>query len=135
MTRFKKRWPVGLALMLLAGYGGLVIVAWSGQADAHRSGERAMRAFAGDEVDALMGLAQSEAHPLAERSDAVHALGQIGSERALPVLTRYYTGHECDHSRFLCQTELRKAIDRCRGKNWAPSWLPLFPRPPLTPHT
>jgi hypothetical protein len=82
-------------------------------------------------VDALIGFVQAEHHTLAERNTAVHALGQIGSDRALSVLQRYYTGHSCDHSRFLCQKELRKAIDRCGGKNWAPSWLPFFPRPPV----
>ena len=121
-------WPVGLALALLAGYGGLVGLAWSNQAGAHRFAERAMREFAGDEVGALMRFVQSERHALADRTRAVHALGQIGDERAVPILAQYYTGRDCDHSTFLCQKELRKAIDRCAGKNRPPSWLPLFPR-------
>jgi hypothetical protein len=90
-----------------------------------------MREFPGDEVEALIGLVQAENHTLEERGRAVHALGQIGSDRATPVLRRYYTGQQCEHSRFLCQKELRKALDRCGGKNWAPSWLPLFPKPPM----
>jgi hypothetical protein len=129
--RLRKWWPVGLGVVLLAGYGGLAGLAWSTQAGAHRFGERAMREFPGDEVEALRSFVQSENHALAERTEAVHALGQIGSERALPVLVRYYTGRECEHSKFMCQKELRKAMDRCSGKNWAPSWLPFFPRPPL----
>jgi hypothetical protein len=129
--RLRKWWPVGLVVVLLAGYGSLAGLAWSAQAGAHKFGERAMRESPGDEVEALISFVQSENHALAERSRAVHALGQIGSERALPILTRYYTGRECEHSKFLCQKELRKAIDRCSGKNWAPSWLPFFPRPPV----
>lgn len=108
--RLRKWWPVGLAVVLLAGYGGLAGLALSTQAAAHRFGERAMREFPGDEVDALMGLVQAENHALAERSEAMHALGQIGSGRALPVLARYYTGRECEHAKFLCQKELRKAL-------------------------
>ena len=131
MQRVKARWLVSLVVVVLGGYGGVVGLAWSVQARAHEFGERAMREFPGDQAEALIGLAQSENHTLAERSQAVHALGQIGSNRALPVLARYYTGRECEHSKLLCQKELRKAIDRCSGRNWAPSWLPFFPRPPV----
>lgn len=129
--RLRDWWAVGLAVVLLGAYGGLAGLAWSVQADAHELGERTMREFPGDEVAALIGLVQSEHHSLAERGRAVHALGQIGDKRALPALERNYTGRQCDHARFLCQKELRKAIDRCHGKNWAPSWLPIFPRPPV----
>jgi len=123
-------WPVlalAAVLLMYTGFAGLV---WWIQADAHKFSARAMQEFPGDEVEALLAFVQSERHTLAERNRAVHALGQIGDPRALPVLARLYTSRECQHDKFLCQAELRKAIDRCNGKNWAPRWLPLFPRPP-----
>ena len=129
--RLRRVWPTGLVALLLAGYSGIAGLAWYAQAGAHRFGERAMREFPGDEVAALVALMQSENHALVARSGAVHALGQIGSDRARLALANYYTGLKCEHSKFLCQKELRKAIDRCSGKNWAPSWLPFFPQPPL----
>lgn len=123
-------WPVlALAVVMLvyAGFAGLV---WWLQADARQFSAQAMQEFPGDEVEALLALAQSERHALARRNAAVHALGQIGDRRALPVLEKFLTGGQCQHDRLLCQHELRKAIDRCNGKNWAPRWLPFFPRPP-----
>lgn len=131
IERAKAWWIIGVVAGVLGGYGGLVGLARSVQARAHEFGERARLEFPGDQVEALIGLVQSESHPLAERNRAVSALGQIGSNRALPVLARYYSGRECEHSKFLCQKELRKAIDRCSGRNWAPAWLPFFPRPPF----
>lgn len=123
-------WPVlalAVVLLLYAGFAGLV---WWIQADAHKVSAQAMQEFSGDEVQALLTLVQSERHTLAKRNAAVHALGQIGDRRALPVLEKFYTGGQCEHDKLLCQQELRKAIDRCHGKNWAPDWLPFFPRPP-----
>jgi hypothetical protein len=131
MRHVKAWWFAGLVVVVFAGYVGLAGLAWWAQWRAHDVADRAAREFPGDRVEALIGLVQSETHTLAERTQAVNALGQMGSHRALPVLSGYYTGRECEHSRFLCQYELRKALDRCRGRNWAPSWLPFFPRPPL----
>lgn len=129
-TRLRYWWPVlGLAVVLLM-YSGFAGVVWWIQADAYRFAARARQEFAGDEVEALLAFLQSEQHTLAERNLAVHALGQIGDRRALAVLEKFYTGRECEHSKFLCQHEVRKAIDRCSGRNWAPRWLPFFPRQP-----
>lgn len=122
--------PLGLVLAGLVLYGAFVGLAWWVQAGAHETGARAMKEFRGDEVEALIALIQSNTRTLSERNRAVYALGQIGDNRALPALEKFYTGGECDHSRFLCQKELKKAIDRCSGRNWAPWWLPSFPRAP-----
>jgi hypothetical protein len=123
-------WPLltaGAVLLLYGGFAGLV---WRVQADAHEHGARATEDFPGDEVEALSALVQSQQRTLAERNHAVWALGQIGDSRALPVLETFYTGQPCQHDRFICQKELRKAIDRCRGKNRAPAWVPFLPHAP-----
>ncbi len=62
---------------------------WSFRAEARDLAARARSEFAGNEVEALLALVQSRRHPLAERNNAVHAIGQIGDPRALPPQTRY----------------------------------------------
>jgi hypothetical protein len=121
-------WPILAVAVLALGYAALVGVAWMVQANAHEMGARAMREFPGDEVEALMALVQSDRHTLAERNHAVNALGLIGDARARPALEEFYTGEPCRHDTFLCQSELKKAIDKCRGRGRAPTWLPFLPR-------
>lgn len=128
-TGLRYWWPVSALAVVLLLYSGFAGVVWWIQADAYRFADRAKQEFAGDDVEALLSFVQSEQHTLAERNQAVHALGRFGDRRALAVLEKFYTGRDCQHSRFLCQHELRKAIDRCSSKVWAPSWLPFFSRP------
>jgi hypothetical protein len=79
--------------------------------------------YPGDRVEALITYVKSEDHSLRKRNLAVWALGQIGDKRALPVLTQFYTGGPCDHSHYLCQGELQKAIKLCQGNFNATAWL------------
>ena len=123
-------WPVVAIAIVFLAFAAFAGLSWRLQAGAYALGAEAMREFPGDEVDALVALARSENRALAERNRAVHALGQIGDPRALPALERLYTGRECQHDRLICQHEVRKAIERCRGRNWAPRWLPLLPHAP-----
>jgi hypothetical protein len=121
-------WPALVLVCIVFLYGGFVGVVWWVQGTAREVAVRATEVFPGDEVEALVVLVQSEDRSFADRNRAVWALGQLGDERALPMLKRFYTDRACDHSKFLCQKELRKAIDRCSGEDWAPEWLPFFPR-------
>jgi hypothetical protein len=74
--------------------------------------QAAAKQFPGDEESALIELAACESCSLKERNNAVWALGQMRSARALPVLKQYKTYRKCDHSREICQYELDKAIAR-----------------------
>ena len=65
----------------------------------------------GDDVAALIAYVQSGSHSLHDRNLAVWALGQARDERALPVLPTFVTGETCDHSKYLCQYELKKAVE------------------------
>lgn len=120
-------WPIIAVGVLIVGYVGLAGIAWLIEAEVDERAGHAMREFGGDGVEALVALVQSDAHSLAERNRAVWALGQLRDKRALEPLGRLYTGGECDHEKFLCQRELKKAIDKCSGKAAMPAWLPFFP--------
>ncbi len=69
----------------------------------------------GEPVAALMAVARSPEYTLKQRNNAIWALGQLGDARALPILENLHDGQECRHQDALCQHELRKAIDGCRG--------------------
>ncbi len=69
----------------------------------------------GECVEALLVKVQNEQIPLTDRNKVVWALGQLGDNRALPILNSLYTGEKCDHEKFLCQYELRKAIKLLEG--------------------
>jgi hypothetical protein len=120
-------WPLLAVALVALGYAAFVGLAWWILANAHAAGARAQREFGGDEVQALSRLVDSDRHSLAGRNHAVNALGILADSRALPVLEKYYTGEPCQHDRFLCQYELKKAIDRCQGRNRPPRWLPFLP--------
>ena len=105
-----------------AGMSGLVLIAalwlggiWLIGSRVRAASEAALLERPGDRVLALMAYVESPKHTLRERNRAVWALGQLGDARALPVLERHVTGKDCEHSRVLCQYELRKAIRLCRG--------------------
>jgi hypothetical protein len=111
---FRHWWPL---LLLVAAMGVVVLfigLGWWIQAGARAFGDEAQREFRGDRVEALSAYVDSERHSLAERNHAVWALGQLRDPRGLPVLLKYRTGRPCDHSRFLCQQEIEKAIVLCR---------------------
>ena len=108
-------WPVALAVAIAVMAVALSAVFSMIRSDVAEDVARAEREFQGDRVEALMALVDSDRHPFRERNRAVWALGQIADPRALPVLHKHYTGAECQHDKYLCQRELKKAIDTCSG--------------------
>jgi HEAT repeat protein len=83
----------------------------------------AIQQYPGDRIEALITYVDSENKSLMQRNRAVWALGQIGDQRALPILTASYTGGPCDHDSRLCQGEIQKAIKLCEGSFNATAWL------------
>ena len=123
MARLKKHMiaAAGIGLLALAlVYGFTCLGIYRGMRDL--AGE-ASETYGGDSVTALMALLDDPNQGLPKRDRAVWALGQIGDDRALSVLKKYYTGEPCDHTRFLCQYELKKAIRKCRGNASLTSWV------------
>jgi len=111
-------WPVAVAGAIGVLVVGLSLLLWTIRSGIAEDVARAQREFPGDRVEALLALVESERHPFSQRNRAVWALGQIGDPRALPVLRKHYTGAECQHDKFLCQYELKKAIDLCASPGW-----------------
>jgi len=109
-----------LAFLLVA----FVMLWWSLSSSIKEISAEATQQYPGDRVEALIAYVKSENHSLRKRNLAVWALGQIGDERALPILTESYTGGPCDHDNLLCQGELQKAIKKCKGSLNATAWLP-----------
>jgi hypothetical protein len=106
---------------LLIGY---LMACWSIRSSVKAISAEATQQYSGDRIGALITYVDSENHSLRQRNRAVWALGQIGDKRALPVLERWYTGQPCDHDNCLCQRELQKAIQLCKGSFNATAWLP-----------
>lgn len=118
MSLKMRRYLIGAVLVFAAlaggGWGWLHLAIQNGL---DRSTEQAQRAFPGatSEVSALIAVMQDKAYSLRERNMAVWALGQLRDPEALPALQAVHTGEPCDHQHHLCQRELRKAIELCRG--------------------
>lgn len=122
--RFVRRWwPVLVASTVIAVVGGVAGLVWFIESSACSYAQVEQQRYPGDQVDALIQAVQDEQRSLHERNRAVWALGRFRDERALPVLQTYYTGEKCRHDKFLCQHELKKAIDLCSGRSPAPGWL------------
>ena len=122
------------AVKRLVGYGilicfsllfvGFLCICFSIRSSVKEISAKAVRQFPGDRIEALVAYVESEDYSLRQRNLAVWALGQIGDERALPVLEKFHTGGPCDHDSRLCQGELQKAIAGCKGAFNATAWLP-----------
>lgn len=66
-------------------------------------------------IYAMINYINSNDYSLKERNNMVWAVGRLSDKRALSSLQALYTGEPCNHSLFLCQYELAKAINRCGG--------------------
>lgn len=78
--------------------------------------DSAMNQYEGDKIEALISVLKSNTQSLMAKNDAIWALGHLKDKRALPVLKEIQTGTDCDHSRFVCQRELNKAIGYMEGR-------------------
>ena len=76
-----------------------------------------------DPVAALLAVVHSSETSLSEKNSAVWALGQLGRPQALAALEKMHSAKECDHSQDICQHELDKAIDLCRGRPNLGAWI------------
>jgi hypothetical protein len=78
----------------------------------------AQEKYPGDCVEALIFFLNDENNDFRSRNSAIWALGQLGDNRALPVLEKYYTGNIPPRGSLgsaISQYELKKAINLASG--------------------
>ncbi|MFC1649896.1 HEAT repeat domain-containing protein [Patescibacteria group bacterium] len=69
-------------------------------------------------TEALIAHLEDESNSYKSRNSAIWGLGQVGDEKALPTLEKYYTGNIPDRepiNEVISQYELSKAINLCSG--------------------
>ncbi len=114
----------GILICLTFLFVAYLYVCFSIRSSVKQISAQATHEYAGDRIEALMAYVDSENHSLRQRNHAVWALGQIGGRCALPVLEKFHTGGPCDHDSRLCQGEVQRAIEACKGAFNATAWLP-----------
>lgn len=74
--------------------------------------------YEGDCVESMIKYLDDESNSYKDRNTTVWALGQMGDERALETLNKYYTGvipEKEPLDKGISQYELKKAIKLCEG--------------------
>lgn len=90
--------------------------------------------YGGDCVKSLLALLNDDSRGFRARNSAVWALGQLGDDRAQPVLHQYYTGKIPDREpldEMISQYELKKAIKLTDGGINVSTWLWRSARQPV----
>lgn len=107
-----------LALLGLSGFTGLLLWVNHGVREvAERACQTQGMTYPEHKVEALIATVGDARQPFQERNLAVWALGQLGDERALPVLKAQLTGRPvCNHSQAICQYEAKKAMAKITGE-------------------
>lgn len=118
----RRKWVLKLSAIFLAlALGGYTAVFASIRGGVTGMARSAMAQYPGDRVEALSALVACEGCVLSDRNRAVWALGQLRDRRALPILKKFDTGQECNHSLSLCQYEVRKAVKTIESRSLV--WL------------
>jgi hypothetical protein len=105
---------IGVSIFLLVFFIGSV---WIGY-EAKKMCQDAKREYGGDCVESLISQLEDESRGFRARNDAIWALGQLGDDRALPILQNYYTGKMPDKEpldEMISQYELGKAVNLTSG--------------------
>ncbi|MBN1821631.1 MAG: HEAT repeat domain-containing protein [Prolixibacteraceae bacterium] len=107
---------IAIVIIFLISSSFVVINIWIGH-DVKQNIKLAQLKYGGSAEDALITFLEDKNNSFNDRTHkAVWTLGQIRSEKALPILKKYYyddpKGKTCkgNHNSMLCQYELHKAI-------------------------
>jgi hypothetical protein len=100
----------GLVIVLV----GFVYLNWQINSAVEKHCEKVMQYYPElSQNEALLKAVASEELSFEQRNRIVWTVGRLEIEKALPLLKSFYDENECDHSKRLCQKELKKAIKRC----------------------
>jgi len=104
-------WAGGIVTGLVLLAAGAAYVSIESAVD--EAQKRAAAQFPGrDPAQALIEVVDCEKCHMEQRDRAVWTLGQMREERALAVLHKHFYDGRCNHAKFICQYELRKALKR-----------------------
>ena len=124
MKRIVTRVLVLILLVIITGFVGLY--SWIGY-DVRGNIKQAQAKYPGNAEEALIAFMLDESNSEYDRTHiAIWTLGQIKSEKAVPVLKQLYKndpeGKTCKghHNEVLCQYEIYKALNATEA-----NWLPL----------
>lgn len=102
-------WIMFITMLVLYGLGAKLV--FSG---VQRYADEAQETYGGDHVGALIALVEDEDASFEKRNGAIWALGQIGSERALPTLQKLDTDEvqepPYDSTKYILQYSVEKSI-------------------------
>ncbi len=112
----------GIVLLISVGLGVMFMLfvianTWIGY-EVQSECENAQRQYDGDCVEALLSTIDDDHNSFETRNSAIWAVGQLGDERALEILNKYYTGNIPDREpldQTMSQYELKKAINLSKG--------------------
>jgi len=105
---------IGTSIALLFFFIGSV---WIGY-EAKSLCQNAIWQYGGDCVEALIDELHDDHQGFRTRNHAIWALGQLGDDRAVPALKRYYTGNIPSREpldEMISQYELKKALNLASG--------------------
>lgn len=86
--------------------------------DVKRQCKIAQEKYPGECVSSLIAFVDDNNNNYKSRNSAIWALGQLGDQRSLKVLKKYYTGNIADKEpldKVMSQHELKKAINLVNG--------------------
>ena len=109
--------PFGVALLVIlvvfvAAYG---LLSWQRYTTIRTVCAEVRVEHAGDRIEALVSHLNSAQVDLEEKTRAIWVLGELRDERAVPTLQSLHRSERCDHDRFVCQREIRKALRKISG--------------------
>ena len=115
---------VGVFLFTLMLLGFTALYIWI-DIDVKKNIRTAKEKYDGKAEDALIAYLLDTTNSPRDRSHvAIWTLGQIHSEKAIPILEGFYKndpeGKTCKgkHDTLLCQYEIYKALKACKSKGW-----------------
>ncbi|MDF7824926.1 HEAT repeat domain-containing protein [Pontiellaceae bacterium B12227] len=114
-----------ITVLVLYGFGARLIFK-----GVQQYATEAQATYGGDAVGALVALVEDENASFESRNSAIWALGQLGSDRALPILTKLDTNEQqeapYDSTSYIVQYSVEKAIKQINGFStvrWMYRWL------------
>jgi hypothetical protein len=103
---------LAILVLFVTAYG---LLSWQRYKAIRTVCAKAQAEHPGSRIEALVSSLNSTEVSLEEKNRIVWVLGECRDESALPVLRSLYHSETCDHSRFVCQREIRKALRKIDG--------------------